>query len=845
MRAYRGTVFKAALLSTCLLTPVAAWAQSADQSATIVDEVVVTGRRAADRAALENKRRSDNQVDAVRADDVGRLPDQNVAEALRRLPGLSTSNDMGESRYLTVRGVSPDLLNVTLNGQTAPAPEPDGRQVKLDDIPSALIGSVTVVKTLTPDLDANAIAGQANIITLTAFDRNKTFGTLRAAYGYNELADDNPYEFDASYGTVFGQNRQFGMVLAANFSERFIAAENLQGGEKRIEVDGNEVPEEFTIRPYTTNRKRTGAVANFDWRPNDDAKMFLRFLYSKYEDAETRDNFSVELDEDDTIFSNTTPTSGDFADADANRRVRTRAENTDTFTSSIGGAWTFGESELNIEGTYSRANKRDPRRDEWEFKTGGLSGSYDLSEDLYIFRPEAAAYDASSYEADSVSYESREAVEDLYQARIDYRMPLNFGDGSSIKVGAKYINRKKTNDANAVTYDYEGDSLTLDQVAGRSIDSIYDGRYPFGPTVSQDLADAYFAANRADFEIDDEATIGDSLAADYDISETITAGYAMATLKFDRWTFIPGVRVEHTQGEFAAKSITDISTLDQGFDVFGKREYTDWFPGLNVRYDASDNLVLRGAITTAIGRPNYEDLAPYVIVNTGDEEVAVGNPDLQALESVNFDLAAEYYLGRSGVLSVSVFRKQIENPIFFSTQDLTDVTYAGIFLPDAEVTTPVNADKAEVNGIEFNVQSELDFLPIKGFSGGVNLTLVDSKASGVPGRDDEVPLLTQSDKVASAQISYERSGFSGRVAYTYRSAYLDTVGSEASEDLYVDDFNQWDARVAYKINDRASISLEASNLNDEPQRFFVGSRNRIAENERYGYSLRAGVQLTF
>ncbi|MGH7019868.1 MAG: hypothetical protein ACREEY_08315, partial [Brevundimonas sp.] len=82
-------------------------------------------------------------------------------------------------------------------------------------------------------------------------------------------------------------------------------------------------------------------------------------------------------------------------------------------------------------------------------------------------------------------------------------------------------------------------------------------------------------------------------------------------------------------------------------------------------------------------------------------------------------------------------------------------------------------------------------------------------------------------------------------AYTYRSAYLDTVGSEASEDLYVDDFNQWDARVAYKINDRASISLEASNLNDEPQRFFVGSRNRIAENERYGYSLRAGVQLTF
>ena len=524
MSNYRRSVFKAALLTTCLLTPAASWAQSTDSAqATEVDAIVVTGRRAADRAALENKRRADNQVDAIRADDVGRLPDQNVAEALRRLPGLSTSNDMGESRYLTVRGVSPDLLNVTLNGQTAAAPEPESRQVKLDDIPSALIGSVTVVKTLTPDLDANAIAGQANIITLTAFDRNKTFGTLRAAYGYNELADDNPYEFDASFGTVFGDNRQFGMVLAANFSERFIAAENLQGGENRIEVNGNEVPEEFTIRPYTTNRKRTGAVANFDWRPTDDAKMFLRLLYSKYEDAETRDNFSVELNEDDTIFSNTTPTTGNFADADANRRVRTRAENTDTLTASLGGAWTFNESELNIEGTYSRANKRDPRRDEWEFKTGGLSGSYDLSGDLYIFNPEAAVYDPGEYEADSVSYESREAVEDLYQARIDYRTPISIGDGSSVKFGAKYINRKKTNDANAVTYDYEGDNLTLAQVAGQSIDSIYDGRYRFGPTVSQDLADAYFATHRNEFEIDDEATIGDSLAADYDISETITA----------------------------------------------------------------------------------------------------------------------------------------------------------------------------------------------------------------------------------------------------------------------------------------------------------------------------------
>lgn len=844
MRAYRRPAFRALLLSTCLLAPGLAWAQSATQDESTVEDIVVTGRRAADRAAIDSKRNADGQVDQVRADDVGRLPDQNVAEALRRLPGLSVQNDMGESRYLTVRGVAPELLNVTLNGQTAPAPEPDGRQVKLDDIPSALIGAVTVVKTLTPDLDANAIAGAANIETVTAFDRNRTFGTIRGAYGYNELAPDNPYDFDASFGTVFGPDRQFGMVLAANFSERFSAAENLQGGEGRIEVDGNEVPEEFTIRPYHGNRTRTGAVANFDWRPNEDTKLFARFMYSKFEDAETRDNFSIELDEDDTVFSNTTATSGDFDDADANRRVRTRSENTDTFTGSLGGTWNFGEAELRVEGSYSQANKRDPRRDEWEFAMGGLSGSYDLSQDLYIFNPAAAAYDASEFEADSVSYESREATEDLYQFRADYRFPINLGDDSTLKFGLKYTDRQKTNDANAETYDYEGGVLALDMVDGSPIDAIYDGRYRFGPTVSQALADAYFAANRGDFELDEESTIGDSLASDYDISETVTAAYAMATLKFGAWTVIPGVRIEHTEGEFAAKTVTDASTVDQAFDTFGTREYTDVFPGVNLRYDVSDNFVLRGAITTAIGRPNYEDIAPYIIVNEGDEEVALGNPNLQPLYSTNFDLAAEYYIGRGGVFAVAVFRKEIENPIFFSTSDESDVTYAGITLADAEVTRPINAESAEVTGVEFNFQMELDFLPISGFSGGVNATFVESSAQGVPDRDDEVPLLTQSDTVASAQISYENAGFSGRIAYTYRSEYLDAVGGDASEDLYVDAFNQWDARVAYKFGP-TTVFLEGSNLNDEPQRFFVGSRNRIAENERYGYSVRAGVQLSF
>ncbi len=832
-------------MSTCLLAPTAV----AAQDAVTVDEIVVTGRRAADRAALESKRDSDSQVDQVRADDVGRLPDQNVAEALRRLPGLSVANDQGEGRYLTVRGVSPDLLNVTLNGQTAAAPEPEARQVKLDDIPSGLIGAVTVVKTLTPDLDANAIAGQANIETVTAFDRNRTFGTARGAYGYNDINGENPYEFDASFGTLFGPDRQFGVVLAFNHSARTLGSENVQSGGSWEPVNGEDVPLEQTIRQYITQRERTGAVANFDWRPRDGVRTFLRLMYAQYNDTEARPNFGMELDEDE--ITNQTANSGDFAEAEGVRALRSRTEDTSTFTASVGGEFDIGENWLNLEATFTRADKQDPNRDEWIFVAEDLTGSYDLSEPLFRYSNHADAYDASLYEFDETSYENREALEDLFQFRIDYRMPLDFGYNSTLQFGLKYLDREKTSDTDAMIYDgFGGPDIFMSQFTGTPIDSVFDGRYPFGATIDRAAADAFFRANINDFDLDEEASIGDSLASDYRVNETITAAYVMATLRAGNWTVIPGVRVEQTESDYAAKAVLDTLTMadiDKDYDTFGSQSYTDWFPGVNVRYDLGENVVLRGAITTAIGRPNYEQLAPITIVNTADNEVEMGNPNLEPLTSTNFDAAVEYYIGDRGILSMAVFHKEIENPIYFTTVTESG-TYAGQALVGADVTRPVNADSATVTGVELNAQYELSSLPspFDGFSVGASLTFVSSEAEGIPGRPGEtLPLANQSDQVASAHLSYEKYGFSGRIAYTHRSAYLLEPGDDAYSDIYVDDFNQWDARIGYNLTRNATLFLEGSNLNDAPNRMFQGIRQRVDEVERYGWSVRTGIQLTF
>ncbi len=852
----RSALFKALVLCQCAVLPSIASAQESTgdtrqaSEATDLDAIVVTGRRAADRLAIDDKRSADGQVDAIRADDVGRLPDQNVAEAVRRLPGVTTVNDQGEGRYLTVRGVSPDLLNVTLNGQTAAAPEPESRQVKLDDIPSALIGGVTVSKTLTPDMDANAIAGQVNIETVSAFDRNRTFGSARAAYGRYDINGENPYEYDASFGSVFGADRQFGAVLAVNRSDRKIGSQNVQNPGGWIEIDGNQVPEGLEVRQYNTHRQRTGAVANFDWKASENASVFLRFMYSKYQDQETRDAFAVELDEDGIAPGSAT--SGTFEGAEAIRAIRTREETTTSFTASTGGEFRFGDNRLELEATYSRANKRDPRRDEWGFVAEDVSGSYSIGPRSYDFSfADDAAFDPANFEPDFFEPESRRAVEDLYQFRADYVMPFG-GDGSDLQVGVKYLRRDKDNDVDGRAWEYDDGDLTMADVAGNTVDSVFGSRYRLGPLVSGPRADAYFNANPGEFEEDAEGTLSATLATDFRIEETITAAYAMARLWFGNVTVIPGLRIEHTKGSYAAHAFdVETSSIDQPFNVFGSRSYTDLFPGVNIRWDAGDNLVVRGAVTRAIGRPNYESIAPFVEIQGAgslEPEVTMGNPDLDPLYSTNLDLSVEYYVGNRGVLSAAVFYKDISNPIYAVTRTDQDGVFGGLPLTGAEVGTWDNAEKAKVSGIELNAQYELGFLPspFDGFSVGGNITFVDSEAEGLPARSDTVPLISQSDRVASAQLSYEKYGFSARLAYTYRSAMLNEASEDdPEEDIYWDSLKQWDIKFGYEINPRWSVFLEGSNLNDAAMRAYVGRRERTMEQEMYGWSARMGVQFKF
>lgn len=406
-------------------------------------DIVVVGTAQGEKKAIEAKRQADNVVEALYANDVGKLPDQNVAEAVRRLPGVSVANDQGEGRYVIIRGVNPNLVNVVLNGLTMPAPEPDGRQVKLDDIPSALINSVIVTKSLTPDQDANAIGGEVNIRTLTAFDRKAPlFADARLQYGAYHLNGKHPYDGDIQVGGRFGRDQQFGAVLSVNYSQRPIESENFQGSTnwRSVTAGGQSVtlPDQAGLRDYNMVRTREGVVLNLDWRPTDAVKLFLRGTLSRFDDNETRDQFIIDNQSAITPIS---AIAGTFRGR-GSVRVRRREEADNTGSVQGGGSIRLGDATLDLAGAWTRAQKRDPLRSEYNFRTGGsaLTVNYDVSDTPYNFIPTVQPNaNQTAYSLNSVNYDYRNAVETLWQGRADLTLPISVGQDSTVKFGVKYL----------------------------------------------------------------------------------------------------------------------------------------------------------------------------------------------------------------------------------------------------------------------------------------------------------------------------------------------------------------------------------------------------------------------
>jgi len=506
----------------------------AELTGTNLGEIVVTGTRAAQARALQVKRSAPTIIEALSADDVGKLPDANAADAVQRLPGVSITIDQGEGRYVVVRGVDSNLNNVTVNGQIFPGPEGGARRVALDTFPSDIISRVEIVKALTPDMDPNAIGGSINLVTASAFDRPDGFQYGSATVGYNEKSGKSPYGGSLSFGRLFGPNDQFGIVIGgsqeqldydipqvevANPSVREYTAAGVPVDSGSATGNGIQVPVQLRTFWYNNTKNRTGANAKLEWRPSDTLRFDISGLYSTIEDDEERIENRAEPIGNVTA---QTPTSGTFARGrniiQLNQPITTRTislvqgggewDVTDQWTFS--GNLTWSSSSIEEENTSEEFRTVDARGAEYGF-------TYDTSDFFPIFTPfnEAATRNPANF----VHLNRRDAftkgTEEVVEARID----AAFDDGGDVrnlkaKFGGVLRSTEHEVDSTQLTYTtIPGFAYTLAPVAGVGPTQLINSRYLLTPRVDVGLADAFFAANRTSFNT---ATV--TLPSDFKLS---------------------------------------------------------------------------------------------------------------------------------------------------------------------------------------------------------------------------------------------------------------------------------------------------------------------------------------
>ncbi|RON26919.1 TonB-dependent receptor [Pseudomonas lini] len=825
---------------TALAMAIASERLSAAETVANTEHVEVVGQAASIDQALKEQRSSDSIKSVVHADGVAQLPDENVAEAVQRLPGVSVERDQGEGRFVSVRGLGPDLNSVTINGTLVPSPESERRAVALDVLPSELVQSLSVIKTLTPDMDANSLGGTVDVKSLSAFDHKGLFYTGSSEASYDKNTHQTSPKFSGAISDRFSLGDgidNFGVAAALSWQKRDFGSDNVETGGAWDFEQGAKL-QEFEQRDYDISRERSGGGLNFDYKPDDLSSYYLRTLYSRYKDSETRNSTSLEFA--DPLAA------GELGDAEGSRKLKQREETQEIQSYVLGGERMFGLWTLSGQAGYSRSSEDSPGH----IANAAFNGTDDFADSGFYDNDKPrpiigqSFYNPDNFSLDKVDWEKQKTTDTEKNLRLDLARDYDFsGYASQVKFGGKVSRRNKDNNLDAWVYEdfddlgFSDEQLNLSRFKKGTVDYRLG---QFGPGISGSAIKQLIGGlNQADFYDETESRVND-----FKISEDINAGYLMNTIDIDDWRFIAGMRYEGT--EFEAKGTGATDGEFQSTET--KRRYHHWLPGLHARYQLDKNTQVRAAWTKSVVRPTFGQLAPGFVID--DDEATFGNPDLKPLESSNLDLGIEHYMGHAGTVSAFVFYKDIKNFVYN-----TDLAGTGAWADFSEAHTFANGDSAKLYGLELAYSQKFDWLPApwNGLLLGANTTFSRSDAeiegfdaaSGI-NRKRSIDLPNQSDTVGNLMLGWEDDKLSLRLSANYKSDYLFELASinDKAHDLHVDAQTFVDFSARYSLTKNLQVSFEAQNLTDEPYFVYTGNRSYNGQYEEYGPTYKLGLTFT-
>jgi TonB-dependent receptor len=824
--------------------------------------VVYAPIRDAQALAIAEQRRADNLVSIVAADSIGRFPDQNSAAALARLPAIAVQRDQGQERYIQVRGAPNRWTSVSFDDVPVIGVDEGGatRAFRFDAVPSVILSSIAVNKSLTPDLPAEAIVAQIDMRTFSPFEAEGL--SVAGDVGYGWMALGGREQRQASARASWSGDR-WGVVLAGSHYRRRQITDN-----REFAYDTAGVVSTFDFRTYALTRENNGASAGVEFRPADGQSLFVKAVWSEFRDHEIRDQY---------VFNLAGAQAGGVRGNDAGELVAVPVRG----TLSDGN---YRNSNLIVTGGGSHALATDWKLD-WRANHSRIENMTDLPLILQNQQFNRLNRPSLTYRRDNPDL----PIVQLFST-VPGATPTSFARGS----GTRALNQGGFDLNVALPLESE---IIADSWTGK-VD--LDGRFAglpvrFGLQVDQrDIAGNVLATStqvvvpglpagnyvtnrgwRTNFPsgiqfnyVDNARLRADLLGAldtleargrynpannirpidRFDIEEKLFAAYARGTWDFGSGQLVFGARLENFR-QTSAGSV-QIGTAFAPLEIASDR--WDIFPSLNAKVDLSDDLVLRGSAQRGVSRPSFGQIRVGAAISDTSTPgtVSGGNPQLRPEYTWGVDASLEWYLPGDGLLSVSGFHRWVDDVLYDSRTVVGDDRYnvGGIDRSGYDFVSTLNGNSGRLYGVELSYLQQWTFLPgpLDGFGFQGNVAFIGGSFDTPDRQDAAFP--GTSDTVVNASIFYEKSRISARLSYQWRSDWVDTlgglgVGSAGDERRAA--YANLDLALRLQLTDQVGLFFDANNLTDEVYVAFQGERVRPTEVEQIGRRFMGGVRFNF
>lgn len=878
---HRKSPLTAAIVS-CLALSFSAVAQDAKPDATELDRVVVTGIRASLQQSLETKRNADAIVDVITAEDVGKFPATNVAEAMTLIPGIAIDRAFGQGERVSILGTDPSLNRTFLNGQTIASGD-----WNMSDFPTRtfnysllapqLVGKVEVFKSPEARLDEGSIGGSVMISTRKPLDLDRPL-TISGQVGVtrNEVASST----DPNAALLLGWKNQaenFGVVLSAQRDEENIRREGFESfnvitasafnasiangncaGACADTIRAN--PNAIGVNSagaafFEQERKRDTYTLNLQAKPVDKLDIeFNAFAIDASYDHQAHpmfinpgNNFNSADKLTDITIKDGIVTGGKMKNALSIFDLQSRWATTKSRTYDLKAAWNDERWSASAQLGTTRADA-GPRQFyseflartdyAWQVKDSD-SNPFEVSfpngnpfNDPSLFRFEGWA--GNVVEKPTVDKEKYGQVDfglkldsPVYLLRFGYKQRDHFV--GQVQKGFA-LNTPATNNAG----EFGPRPMPGDYLSGMGNGGALSDRFTVDPKKLYDwiMSGAWLAPGTSMPTLS-PFNSGEFARNTWSIEEDSKAAYAQADFSIDRLRGNVGIRYVRT--ETVNEGYTCANNLNpcpQWETIVEGKKYNSTLPNLNLIYDLNEDMVLRFSAAKVIARPNYADMSSYIWLTDLNLSGAGGNPDLDPYKSTNFDFSAEWYMSENAILAASVFYRDVKDYILNQSQKESHYNINQNRTDIYDVTRPQNAGNAKVRGYSLAWQQNLGL----GFGIVANYTFSDGEA------DDGRPLPFNSEHQFNISPYFEQGNWSARLTYGWRDKYFTRMAA-ANTQVWTDDYGSLDASFGYRVNDNLAIQLNAMNLLNENYRSYFG--NKALTNGLYTTGRRYMASLRF